>query len=79
MMIMLLGMAAVVVAAVYVVYAAHRHAAGHAPHPQVPVLDARAERAMRSRYLTGQISIDVYLDRTYGTTYSSAGNRGPAG
>jgi hypothetical protein len=75
MMIMLLGMAAVVVAAVY---AAHRHAAGHAPHPLAPVLDARSERELRSRYLTGQISIDVYLDRKYGTAYS-AGDRRRAG
>jgi hypothetical protein len=75
MTMMLLAAAVVVVA----IYATHRHAAGHAPRPPVPVLDARSERELHARYLTGQISIDVYLDRKYGTTYSSPGNRGRAG
>lgn len=72
---MLLGVAALALAIAATMHA--RRAAGRAP--LVPVVDARAERELRSRYLTGQISIDVYLDGKYGTAFSSAGNRRRAG
>lgn len=50
---------------------------GHAPG--APVIDASTDRELRRRYLDGQISIGTYLDRRFGTTFSSAGDRRRAG
>ena len=54
-----------------------RHARpGHVtPHPvrfDTPVIDERTDRDLRARYLRGQIGIDVYLDRRYGTAFSTS-------
>jgi hypothetical protein len=44
-----------------------------------PVIDARTDQELRTRYLNGEIGIDTYLDRRFGTAFSSAGERRPAG
>jgi membrane-associated phospholipid phosphatase len=44
-----------------------------------PVLDTRADQELRTRYLNGQISIGVYLDRRFGTNFGSAGDHRRAG
>ena len=73
---MLLGAAVLITAAVVAgVYGVRRRA----PRAPASVLDARADRELRARYLDGQISIGVYLDRRFGTDFSSAGERRRAG
>lgn len=37
-----------------------------------PVIDERTDRDLRSRYLHGQIAIDDYLDRRFGTTFATS-------
>jgi hypothetical protein len=49
------------------------------PLPWVQVIDARTEYMLRMAYLNGWISIDVYLDRKFGTAFASAGGHRRAG
>ena len=49
------------------------------PRLWVQVIDARTEYALRMAYLNGWIGIDVYLDRKFGTSFSSAGEPRRAG
>jgi hypothetical protein len=74
MSVLLLGAAVLITAAVVAaVYGARR------PAPKTQVLDAWTDQELRARYLSGQISIGVYLDRRFGTDFSSAGDRRRAG
>jgi hypothetical protein len=57
---------------------AEQHTA-HRPRFDVPVIDERTDRELRARYLAGEISIGVYLDWRFGTTFSSTGDRAVAG
>lgn len=56
-----------------------RSASGEVLRLRSPVIDARTDRELQARYLNGEIGIDVYLDRRYGTAFSSAGDRRRAG
>jgi hypothetical protein len=39
-----------------------------------PVIDEQTDLELRARYFRGQISIGTYLDRRFGTTFSSTGS-----
>jgi hypothetical protein len=73
-------MSVLVLAAAVLITAAmvHRRTAGRAT-ALTPVIDARTDQELRTRYLNGEIAIDTYLDRRFGTAYSSAGERRQAG
>lgn len=73
-----LMVAAAVLITAAVVTVVHRRTASRAPH-LTPVIDARTDQELRTRYLNGEIAIDTYLDRRFGTAYSSAGERRQAG
>jgi len=45
----------------------------------MPVIDEQTDRELRTRYYRGQISIGTYLDRRFGTTFSSTGSTSAAG
>ncbi|WP_459717073.1 hypothetical protein [Actinophytocola sp. KF-1] len=49
--------------------AAHRKQAG--PRFGRPVIDADTDRELLARYLAGQISIGCYLDRRFGTAFTT--------
>lgn len=76
MSMILLGATVLVTAAVLAVL--HSSHARPTP-PTAPVLDPRTELELRARYLNGQIGIDVYLDRRFGTAFASAGEADRAG
>jgi len=69
-----LVLAAAVLITAAVVGVVHRRTA-RAPRLTMPVIDARIDQELRTRYLNGEIGIDTYLDRRFGTAYSSAGER----
>jgi len=71
-------LAAAVLGTAAVVGVVHRRPAGRAP-ALTPVIDARTDQELRTRYLNGEIGIDTYLDRRFGTAFSSAGGRRRAG
>jgi hypothetical protein len=74
-----LMVAAAVLITAAIVGAVHRRTTGRAPALTTPVIDARTDQELRTRYLNGEIGIDTYLDRRFGTAFSSAGQRRPAG
>lgn len=45
----------------------------------IPAIDERTDRELRARYYRGQISIGAYLDRRFGTAFSSTGDDPAAG
>jgi hypothetical protein len=73
-----LVLAAAVLITAAVVSAVHRRTA-RAPRLTTPVIDARTDQELRTRYLNGEIGIGAYLDRRFGTAFSSAGERRPTG
>jgi len=45
----------------------------------MPVIDENTDRELRARYYRGQIDIGTYLDRRFGTAFSSTGSTPAAG
>lgn len=70
---------AVLIAAAVVAAGHGSRPSGEMSQPGSPVIDARTDRELRARYLRGEIAIDVYLDRRFGTAFGSAGDRPRAG